>query len=103
MTASTTTAATSAVTGAGFALPQMVTVFEAAAVLARLEAALAAAPAGGAFVIDAEPLQRFDTSVVALLLQAQRLVRAQGLQLDLQGVPPRLSELARLYGVGELV
>jgi phospholipid transport system transporter-binding protein len=81
----------------------MVTVFEAAAVLIRLDAALAAAPAGGTFVIDTSPLQRFDTSVVALLLQAQRLARAQGRQLDLHAVPPRLSELARLYGVGELV
>ncbi len=88
---------------AGFVLPQMVTVFEAAAVSTRLDAALAAAPAGSAFVIDAAPLQRFDTSVVALLLQAHRLARAQGRRLDLHGVPARLSELARLYGVGELV
>jgi phospholipid transport system transporter-binding protein len=103
MTATTATAPSVAKAAAGFSLPQTVTVFEAAAVLTRLDAALAATPPGGAFVIDAEPLQRFDTSVVALLLQAQRLARAQGRQLDLRGVPPRLSELASLYGVGELV
>jgi phospholipid transport system transporter-binding protein len=99
----TTAPVPSVAKAAGFSLPQTVTVFEAAAVLTRLDAALAATPPGGAFVIDAEPLQRFDTSVVALLLQAQRLARAQGRQLELRGVPPRLSELASLYGVGELV
>jgi phospholipid transport system transporter-binding protein len=102
MNASTITAP-SVVKAAGFALPQTVTVFEAAAVLTRLDAALAATPAGAAFAIDAEPVQRFDTSLVALLLQAHRLARAKGRKLDLHGVPPRLSELARLYGVGELM
>jgi phospholipid transport system transporter-binding protein len=99
----TTITSPSVAKAAGFALPQTLTVFEAAGVLTRLDAALAATPAGVAFAIDAEPVQRFDTSLVALLLQAHRLARAQGRKLDLHGVPARLSELARLYGVGELI
>jgi phospholipid transport system transporter-binding protein len=86
-----------------FALPATVTVFEAAGVLVRLDQALAAVAAGGALQIDARALTRFDSSALALLLQARRQASAQGRRVAFDGLPPRLSELARLYGVGELV
>ena len=53
--------------------------------------------------LDAAALVDFDTSAVALLLHAKRGALARGVQLQLQGVPTKLRELARLYGVEELL
>lgn len=73
-----------------------------AALLADVDAALTAA-ADGLLVIDAGVLQRFDSSTVALLLHAQRGAHKRGLRLQIDGAPPRLRELATLYGVAELL
>lgn len=53
--------------------------------------------------VDASALQRFDSSALALLLECQRRVQAQGKQLVLQAAPERLQALAQLYGVAELL
>jgi phospholipid transport system transporter-binding protein len=53
--------------------------------------------------IDARALQTFDTSAIALLLQARRLAQAAGRGLEITGAPAKLAELARLYGVEELL
>lgn len=72
--------------------------------LAEAAAALRALPAdGGAGVVDASRLQRFDTSALALLLQAKRRAQAEGRGLQVLGAPPKLAELAQLYGVDELL
>jgi phospholipid transport system transporter-binding protein len=91
------------VTVPAFALPNIVTAHDAGAVLARLAHVLTSSAAGAAVVVDAGALQRFDSSALALLLQARRLAQAQGRTIDLRGLPPRLAELARLYGVAELI
>lgn len=54
-------------------------------------------------LIDASALQDFDTSTVALLLEAGRRARARGVKLVVRGAPAQLRELARLYGVEELL
>jgi len=72
--------------------------------LDQAAAALAALPAdGSAHAIDASALREFDTSALALLLQAKRLAQAAGQGFEVTGAPPKLQQLAQLYGVDELL
>ncbi|MEO6664386.1 MAG: STAS domain-containing protein [Rubrivivax sp.] len=57
----------------------------------------------GTWQIDASALKAFDSSTIALLLQARRLAKAAGRDIEIIGVPPTLSQLARLYGIGDLL
>jgi phospholipid transport system transporter-binding protein len=82
-------------------LPETATLEQAAALAATLPAALAAE--SGPLRIDASALVSFDSSTVALLLQARRLAQAAGRGYEVVGAPPKLAELARLYGVEDLV
>ena len=50
--------------------------------------------------VHAGGLQRFDSSVLAVLLE---LERATGGRLELEQVPQRLESLAQLYGVDALL
>ncbi len=86
-------------------LPAAVTLAQAQPLLAQLTAALAAAAAGGGktLVIDASAVQSFDSSALALLLEAQREAHAGGLVCSLVKAPAKLMELARLYGVEALL
>jgi phospholipid transport system transporter-binding protein len=84
-------------------LPATLTLAQATATLSELRAALAAAPAGAAFVVDASALSAFDTSAIAVLLDGQRFAQERGLKLALQAVPPKLEQLATLYGVEALL
>lgn len=59
-------------------------------------------PAGRTVVIDASPLQQFDSSVLAMLLGVKRHCQATGRPLQVHGLPERLCGLARLYGLAEL-
>jgi phospholipid transport system transporter-binding protein len=58
---------------------------------------------GDGLVIDASTLQVFDTAALAVLLQAMRLARSQGQAFSVHGAPPKLTQLAQLYGVAELL
>lgn len=82
------------------AMPQRLTMSEARATLAQLQPVLQAADDP---VIDASPLLELDSAAVALLLECRRQVAARGLQLRVTGAPPKLSQLAQLYGVDELL
>lgn len=82
------------------ALPERLTMGEARATLARVQQALQAAQAP---VIDASALHELDTAAVALLLDCQRQAQARGLRLQVVGAPPKLAQLARLYGVDGLL
>ena len=86
-------------------LPAKATLAEADALLASLKAALPAALAagGGILRIDASPLQQFDTSLVAVLLHTRRVAVAGGGRIEIVGAPPKLADLARLYGVESLL
>jgi phospholipid transport system transporter-binding protein len=86
-------------------LPDTVTLAQAAGLLPQLEAAIdSAASAGtGRFVLDASRLASFDTSALALVLQARRGAQARGLAFALHALPAQLRELAALYGVAELM
>jgi phospholipid transport system transporter-binding protein len=54
-------------------------------------------------VIDASALQQFDTSALAVLLECQRLAKADGKPFSLHRAPPKLRDLAKLYGVDALL
>jgi phospholipid transport system transporter-binding protein len=82
-------------------LPETATLGQADELLRQLQAELAAE--GGVLYIDASALKTFDTSTVALLLQARRLGQAAGRTVQLGGLPTKLAELARLYGVEALL
>jgi phospholipid transport system transporter-binding protein len=82
-------------------LPQTLTLDGAAAALEALHADAAASQ--HALAIDASALTVFDTAALALLLQARRLAQAAGRAFEVHGAPAKLSQLAQLYGVDELL
>jgi phospholipid transport system transporter-binding protein len=53
--------------------------------------------------VDASALMAFDSSALAALLGLRREVLAQGGTLHISGMTSRLRELARLYGVLDLL
>ncbi|MDC8785502.1 STAS domain-containing protein [Roseateles koreensis] len=53
--------------------------------------------------ISAAELQDFDSAVLTLLLSASRLCRQEGVQMQVCHVPLQLRELARVYGVAEIL
>ena len=53
--------------------------------------------------VDASQLCEFDTSALALLLQAKRHALARGQHFEVHGAPPKLQQLAQLYGVEQLL
>ena len=54
-------------------------------------------------VVDAQPLQRFDSSALAVLLELRRTCLRAGKTLVVQGQPQHLSDLATLYGIEGLL
>ena len=83
-------------------LPEVATLEQAPGLLGQVDAALASA-VGAALQIDVSALREFDTSAVALLLEARRRGKRANVEVRFDGVPPKLVELARLYGVDELL
>jgi len=53
--------------------------------------------------LDGSGLQRFDSSALSALLALRRHLTGHGQTLALDGLPPRLTELATLYGVDALL
>lgn len=56
-----------------------------------------------AAVIDASALSHFDSSALAVLLDCRREALAMGKTFSVSKMPPRLLDLATLYGVAELL
>jgi phospholipid transport system transporter-binding protein len=81
-------------------LPRKLTLDEMAAALAVLQLD---GHASGAFEVDASALDEFDSAALALLLQAKRSAQAAGRSFAVHGAPPKLQQLAQLYGVAELL
>ncbi|QHE87985.1 STAS domain-containing protein [Hydrogenophaga sp. BPS33] len=84
------------------ALPERLTLSEADQVLSRLEGEVSQR-AGAVVEIDAGPLQVFDSSALAVLLELRRQLLAKGQSLRVSRWPGRLEALASLYGVRELL
>lgn len=83
------------------ALPAALTHAQAGPCLVQLAAAIATGPKQ--VVLDARPLQDFDSSALAVLLELRRACLRLGKQLHIEGAPERLMHLAALYGVGALL
>ena len=83
-------------------LPAEITLAQAVACLTMLQTA-ARASDDPEVVIDAAPLERFDSSALAVLLECRRESLAGGKSFTVTGLPPRLAELAALYGVAPLL
>ena len=69
----------------------------------RAEAAGVTAQAGSELQVNAAELQAFDSSVLSVLLSGARLCAEHGLKLRTESAPTQLRDLARLYGVDELL
>ena len=54
-------------------------------------------------IADASELTHFDSSALAVLLECRREALALGRTFGVQGLPPRLRQLAGLYGVASLI
>lgn len=54
-------------------------------------------------IVDASGLRRFDSSVLAVLLECRRIAHVWGKGFGVRGVPPRLTQLASLYGLAEFL
>ncbi len=78
---------------------------QADACLAQWVAQLAQWPAAlpPVVVLDASALAEFDSSALAVLLGLRRVVMQKDVILRVEGMTPRLRELASLYGVLELL
>jgi len=53
--------------------------------------------------VDASALVHFDSSALAVLLELRRQAQVRGQSFQVTGMSARLSELAGLYGVDELL
>lgn len=85
---------------AAIALPAQLTVSEARQVLEQMRDAIQADPAPR---LDASGVSTLDSSAIALLLECRRIAAAAGKTLPIEGLPAKLGELARLYGVADLL
>jgi phospholipid transport system transporter-binding protein len=83
-------------------LPPKLTHDEAPACVLMLRQGLAG-QAASSTVVDASPLVQFDSSALAVLLECRREASALGRGFAVKGLPPRLRELASLYGVAGLL
>ena len=83
-------------------LPPSLTLRDAPAVLDSLRAAFAA-DSEPVWRIDAAPVAQLDTSALAVLLECARMAAAGQRKLEIVGIPPRLGDLAQLYGIDELL
>jgi phospholipid transport system transporter-binding protein len=85
---------------AAVTLPAVLTISEARVTLAQLQQAIAA---DATPVLDATGVQTVDTSAIAVLLDCQRTAAAAGKRLQVVGLPAKLTQLAKLYGVDALI
>lgn len=72
-------------------------------VRAQRSSASDGSPPQDAVVVDANLLERFDSSAIAVLLECRRECVASGLGFSVRALPARLRELAGLYGVAQLL
>jgi phospholipid transport system transporter-binding protein len=85
------------------ALPKVLTHSQARTCLQGLCEAISALDTREAVIVDAQALLQFDTSALAVLLASRRAAQARGLPWSVHQLPTKLSDLAGLYGVRELL
>ncbi len=82
-------------------LPQTLTQTSATVCLQTLTESLPTQDA--TFVVDAAELSHFDSSALAVLLALRREALKLGKSFAIVSLPARLGDLARLYGIAELL
>ena len=86
------------------ALPAVLMQAQAQAVTDELTLLLGACVSeGGAAVLDASALVRFDSSALAVILACRRALLARGAQLRITGLPEHAQALAKVYGLSDLL
>ncbi|MGA0609943.1 STAS domain-containing protein [Caldimonas sp. KR1-144] len=83
-------------------LPETLTLREARDTLRLLKVALEQ-EGDTDVIVDASALERFDSSALAVLLECRRLAQAWGKRFAMRSLPHQLAELARVYGITELL
>lgn len=83
-------------------LPDTLTMAEAPDTLRMLQQGLRD-QAGDTLVVDASGLKRFDSAALAVLIECHRLAVAWGKRFEVRHLPPKLADLAGLYGVASLL
>ena len=83
------------------ALPEHLTLRNAQDVLRALQADIAASR--DAVCVDAAAVRQVDSAALAVLLACKRSAQAKRLAFEVSNMPPRLRDLADLYGVQELL
>lgn len=83
-------------------LPASLTLRDAQPALEALRQSFSAS-GGATWRVDAAPLEKLDTSALAVLLECARIAAAGGRRLEIVGAPARLADLAHLYGVDGLL
>jgi phospholipid transport system transporter-binding protein len=84
-------------------LPAVLTHAQANQCVRALLAALRLGQSGPDVVVNASALRHFDSSALAVLLECRRFCVALDLSFTVAGLPPRLRQLAGLYGVAALM
>lgn len=82
-------------------LPSVVTHAQAKDCLGQLVGALQGG--SGPVVVNAAPLQQFDSSALAVLLELRRMCLRANRAFCVEGLSPRLLNLATLYGIEGLL
>ncbi len=98
-------AGAAAVGGASaLALPPRVTLSEASAVARDMASRATSAGQGPMpLIIDAGGVDAFDSSAFAVMLDVVRKAKLAGRDVRVRGAPTSMVDLARLYGVDELL
>src|ERR1017187_8348920 len=84
-------------------LPATLTAREARDTLRMLKQALQQEGSASAVVVDAGPLQHFDSAALAVLLEVDPVGESWGRQFSIRSAPAKLAALAKLYGVDALL
>ena len=84
-------------------LPASLTARDARDTLRMLKQALQKEGSEVDVVVDAGPLQHFDSAALAVLLEIDRLAQAWGRRFSIRSAPAKLVALAKLYGVDALL
>lgn len=83
-------------------LPAALTLRDARSALASLGPAIAEADEA-TITVDAAALTQIDSASLAVLLQCRRLAEERQRGFEVRNAPEKLVELAKLYGVAELL
>lgn len=84
-------------------LPSVLLLADAAQALPELRRQCLALPQGQTWVLDGSLLREFDSAALSVLMELARLAVDSGATLRFEALPEPLHDLARVYGVEEVL